>query len=395
MTESRFIQIHFLTAYPASLLNRDDAGLAKRIPFGGASRIRISSQCLKRHWRMADGEHSLRSIGVDLSVRSRIIFEKLIAEPLINEGLKKDVVRGVLKALQSKLLGESAKAQKAEKESGARFDLETPQVIILGQPEIKFITDVARKICQNASTDDAPKKVEAYLSNKEHQENLEALKKAASAGLDAALFGRMVTSDILARGDAAIHVAHALTVHAEEAESDYFTAVDDLIREGSAHLGETELTSGLFYGYVVVDVPLLVSNLADDRALVARVVENLIHLIAKVSPGAKLGSTAPYSYAHLILAEVGSRQPRTLANAFLVPVKTDDEGGVLKAAVDALGAHLKALDEMYGRHEKRRIAATLDVTGFPAEKIEKPKEHEIGLLDELAKWAAEQVQGAK
>ena len=29
-----FLQIHTLTAYPASLLNRDDAGLAKRIPFG-------------------------------------------------------------------------------------------------------------------------------------------------------------------------------------------------------------------------------------------------------------------------------------------------------------------------------------------------------------------------
>jgi CRISPR system Cascade subunit CasC len=46
-----FLQIHTLTAYPASLLNRDDAGLAKRIPFGNAVRLRVSSQCLKRHWR--------------------------------------------------------------------------------------------------------------------------------------------------------------------------------------------------------------------------------------------------------------------------------------------------------------------------------------------------------
>ena len=69
---------------------------------------------------------------------------------------------------------------------------------------------------------------------------------------------------------------------------------------------------------------------------------------------------------------------------------------MLKAAVDALGAHLKALDEMYGRHEKRKFAATLDVTGFPAEKIEKPKENEkIGLLDKLARWAAEQIQGGQ
>ena len=38
MTSPRFVQIHFLTSYPAALLNRDDAGLAKRLPFGGVTR---------------------------------------------------------------------------------------------------------------------------------------------------------------------------------------------------------------------------------------------------------------------------------------------------------------------------------------------------------------------
>ena len=52
---ARFVQIHYLTAYPASLLNRDDAGMAKRLPYGGTSRVRVSSQCLKRHWRTAEG----------------------------------------------------------------------------------------------------------------------------------------------------------------------------------------------------------------------------------------------------------------------------------------------------------------------------------------------------
>jgi CRISPR system Cascade subunit CasC len=46
-----FLQIHYLTSYHASLLNRDDAGLAKRITFGGVPRLRISSQSQKRHWR--------------------------------------------------------------------------------------------------------------------------------------------------------------------------------------------------------------------------------------------------------------------------------------------------------------------------------------------------------
>jgi hypothetical protein len=38
----------------------------------------------------------------------------------------------------------------------------------------------------------------------------------------------MVTSDLFARVDAAVSVAHAFTTHAEAAETDYFTAVDTL-----------------------------------------------------------------------------------------------------------------------------------------------------------------------
>ena len=37
MPTPRFLQIHTLHSYPAALLNRDDSGLAKRMPFGGAS----------------------------------------------------------------------------------------------------------------------------------------------------------------------------------------------------------------------------------------------------------------------------------------------------------------------------------------------------------------------
>jgi len=57
---ARFLQIHMLASYPATLLNRDDSGLAKRLPFGDATRTRISSQCLKQHWRTADDDWALK-----------------------------------------------------------------------------------------------------------------------------------------------------------------------------------------------------------------------------------------------------------------------------------------------------------------------------------------------
>ena len=375
--EAKFVQIHSLTTYPASLLNRDDAGMAKRLPYGGSSRIRVSSQCLKRHWRTAEGEHALKGLGVDMSVRSRTTFEAEIAQPLIAEGLNEQVMRVILGRLQTELLGQSAKATKAKQDNQkeSKESLDTSQIIVLGRPEIEYIKSITREVAGSVDTDDekdATKKVEAHVKDKAFKENWQALKKSVSGGLDAALFGRMVTSDILARCDAAVHVAHAFTVHAEEVESDYFTAVDDLLAEseelGSAHLGETELTSGLFYGYVVVDVPLLVANIGEDLSLAARVVEHLIHLITTVSPGAKLGSTAPYAYAQMLLTEIGARQPRTLAGAFLQPVSLQAPN-ILDASIAQLGDHLTRFDIMYGNGDVRQIAAITDVSAVPANNI--------------------------
>ena len=96
MPQPLFIQIHTLTSYPGSLLNRDDVGFAKRLPFGGAVRTRISSQCLKRHWRTFTGEHSLSSLhaGADpvaLSIRSRHTFEQFVLAPLLEEKVPEEL----------------------------------------------------------------------------------------------------------------------------------------------------------------------------------------------------------------------------------------------------------------------------------------------------------------
>lgn len=344
MSNKRFLQIHHLTAYPSVLLNRDDVGLAKRVPFGGVSRIRISSQCLKRHWRMADDEFSLKNIDPECaSVRSRYIFAELIAKPLIKEGLDEEAVNTVVSKIKSYVLG--------EKEGGSEA-LKTEQLIVLGMPEIDYIKKISKSLIEQG--EDLTKNTDTFL--KTNKENFKALKKAV--GVDAAMFGRMVTSDILSRGDGAVYVSHSFTVHPEEVESDYFTAVDDLQPEGelgSAHMNTTELTSGLFYGYVVVDIPQLIKNLSEDEVLAAAAVHNLVHLIATVSPGAKKGSTAPFSFSQFVLAEAGNRQPRTLANAFLKPVINKKD--ILSSATEALSSHLQAFDDMYGKKEERKFCS--------------------------------------
>ncbi len=400
----RFLQIHSLTSYPAALLNRDDAGFAKRIPFGGAIRTRISSQCLKRHWRTFQGDQAIANIEVEdqrvpMSVRSRRTFERYVYRPLLNEGIREDIAVEVTQVLMAKVLGQSEKAKKAA-EDGSVIAGRTGQVTVLGRPEIDFLLGEARAI---AGAIDDPKGASKAVDERfkgQRGKNLQALR--LGAGLDAALFGRMITSDILARGDAAIHVQHAMTVHEEASETDYFSAVDDLLADGeeeelgSGHIGTTELTSGLYYGYVVIDVPLLVSNVEGvertewegaDHELAGEVVRRFVHLVATVSPGAKLGSTAPYSYAHMVLVESGNAQPRTLANAFLSPVRPRPD--IVTNCYRALAGHLTDLDRVYGRATERQLVAL-----GPREELESvvPVATHMSLAD-LSDWAAGRVEG--
>ena len=309
MPEPRFLQIHFLAPYTAALLNRDDSGLAKRLPYGGSLRTRVSSQCLKRHWRIADDPHGLDKIeGKDAAFRSRGLVTKKVIESLRSD-FAEEVVDALEPILQKAVYGDKGDVKK------------TRQTLLMGAPELEWLASEVHKLANEAAGDAEAAKRLAGTWAKDIRANIKAMRKNTTlpAGLVGALFGRMVTSDPDANITAPVHVAHAFTVHAEEAESDYFVAVDDLTSDdetGADTIQETELTSGLFYGYVVVDIPLLLGNLGGDAAMAGQVLHNLIYLIAEVSPGAKLGSTAPYGRASLMLLEVGDRQPRSLAEAY-------------------------------------------------------------------------------
>lgn len=365
MPDPRFLQIHTLTSYPAALLNRDDSGLAKRLPYGGVLRTRISSQCLKRHWRMAEDPHALHAIdGAAAAFRSReLVTRKVLGGLAAGE----DVIKVIEPEFQMAVYGDKGTSKTGR------------QTLLFGEREIAWLRAEAERLVAAAAGDAATAKTLAADWRKTFKANIKAMRDGAAlpGGLTAALFGRMVTSDTAANITAPVHVAHAFTVHGEESESDYFTAVDDLSGDepGADTIQETELTSGLYYGYVVVDLPELARNLGPAASdLAGPVLHNLVHLIAEVSPGAKLGSTAPYGRASLMLLEAGDRQPRSLAEAFRDPCPP-----ATGAAVARLSAHLASLDECYATGENRRVLslANADVPGA-----------ERGTLKELADWAA-------
>jgi CRISPR system Cascade subunit CasC len=244
----------------------------------------------------------------------------------------------------------------------------------MGRAEIDYLVRRCTELAQE-STDEIALKAAVLAMLQDEKKNIAALKHGS--GLESALFGRMVTSDVLATRDAAIYVAHAFTVHEAQVENDYFTVVDDLLQEtgelGSAGIFDTELASGLYYGYVVVDVRQLVENLegvtAKDcfaestpparRELAGKVVQHLLHLIATVSPGAKRGSTAPFDWAKFMLLEAGDWQPRSPAGTFhdALPLKDGNGGTIRERAVGRLAREIAAMDEAYGAPLTRRFMA--------------------------------------
>ncbi len=369
MPDARFLQIHSLHGYSAVLLNRDDSGLAKRITYGDAVRTRISSQCLKRHWRVADSRHALQRIdGATASVRSRETVTRRVIEPLEAARHDPDAIKAISAAFQTAVYGDKGDSRSNR------------QPLLLGEPEIAWLAGEALKIAQAHGDDPDGAKDAAAKWAKESKANMKALRNACAmpGGIAAALFGRMVTSDVEANVDAAVHVAHAFTVHSEESESDYFTVVDDLQRmdddAGADHIGETELTSGLFYGYVVVDRDTLLANLGGDTEMAGAVAEQLANLIATVSPGAKLGPTAPYGYASWMLVEAGDRQPRSLAEAFREPCEPKRT-----VAEDRVREYLAKIDAVYETGEARRFMSLEDTAMPGADRVPS--------LRELASWS--------
>lgn len=349
-----FIQIHTLTSHHATLLNRDDAGLAKRIPFGNAIRLRISSQCLKRHWREA-----LQGV-LDLptGIRSRQFFARVILPELTSAGMDSSLATNLIGTLIAKAI-----------DGGTADDsLALKQPVLFGRPEADFFVDLLRSCAKETNP---TKALEEKL--KTDKSNFKAMLRQAGhgdlfAGVEGALFGRFVTSDILSRSDASVHAAHAFTVHGLDTEVDYFTVVDDLNLDeetGAAHAGDMELGAGVYYGYVAIDVPLLVSNFtgcepkdwrSHDHGDVCRTLAALIRAIATVSPGAKLGSTAPYAYSDFVLLESGAQQPRSLANAYLQALRPG--GQAVQQAADACMEHLSKVESMYGSTAEHRELAT-------------------------------------
>lgn len=356
---NRFIQLHMLTSYPASNLNRDDTGRPKSVVVGNVMRLRVSSQALKRAWRTSDifvgalGALNEQGYSDFLGVRTRDMgieaYEELVklgvAEKQAREWARE--IAAVFGATEqtkaAKKAASKAKDNKADSEEPATAEINTDKNADLKTRQLAHYSSEERKAIH------ALVKTLARENRAPSEEDKKLLSQSRTAA-DIAMFGRMLADKPEFNTDAAVQVSHAFTVHKALAEGDYFTAVDDLNRgtedRGAAHLGVTEYGSGVFYTYVCIDRALLLENLGNDADLVARTLSGLIRAMAQVSPTGKQNSFASRAYASYLMAELGDQQPRSLMQAFVRPIGQQD--GLIESAIAQLELHQQCFDQAYG-----------------------------------------------
>jgi CRISPR system Cascade subunit CasC len=347
---AEFIQLHMLVSYPPSNLNRDDMGRPKTAMMGGVCRLRVSSQSLKRTWRTS--ETFKEAFGDHLGVRTKemgwniyLALKEGKALTGVVDGTDAEPVRSAVEEKKAVAWSQAIAAQfgklksiKDSKEEDAekkkKESLCVEQMVHFSPEEIAAIDALLVRLVKSGGDPTA--------------DDLNLL-QAENSAIDIAMFGRMLASSPSFNCEAAVQVAHAITVHRVAVEDDYFTAVDDLNRGvedvGAGHVGQAEFAAGLYYAYLCINRDLLVENLGGDTDLADRSIRALAEAAAKVGPKGKQNSFASRAYASYLLAERGNQQPRSLSVAFLKPVGGED---YLKAAVAALEMTRGNMEKTYG-----------------------------------------------
>lgn len=361
------INIHTLTQLPAGALNRDFRGHMKTVPYGNATRTRISSAAQKRVWRDAEGPWAISGL-LPNAVRSRAIFQELVAGPLIAAGHDPILVAHATLPWIHALCGQSETAKR--KDSGV--DPMDPLAALLrneavSMTEAEILWVKARVEAALGMADDAEGVAEAATADtRNHRANVAAI--TGNASIETVLTGRFTSGDAAARTEAALSVAHAFTTHRHQAIRDAMVAIDTLLTPrggGAATLSEQPIAAGVFYGYACLSVPVMVSNLTgcaqsewqshvneDARALV----ERLILTIYNAAPRTGKSTSAPFAKPGFLMVECGPHHQLNHAEAFEIAV--DD--ATVKASGERLAQYLEERDAFEGFSGATRLYAALD-----------------------------------
>ena len=327
-----YLCIHILQTVPASCINRDDTGTPKSCIYGGAQRMRVSSQC----WKKAIRKYMKDKYG-DTGIRTKLITRILSDKLAESTGCSKQEAEDFVK----EWIDRARIAAKDKKDTSAFFSEEQ-------------INAVAKLLSERFSEEKAGEE------HKEKEAKFVANIKDAvmmNPSVSELLFGRMFAKDPQLNYDAACQVAHAFSVEEVFEEPDYFTAVGDIKIEemlaGSDHINTKLFTSGTMYRFADL-------NLSDGSDLrsqaynvnVAETAGRFLEAFALSMPTGSANSYANMTLPTTIIVELRDDIPVSFAPAFTDPIKGKD---IPKTAAAKMIEYENWVTDNYGGPVKRWV----------------------------------------
>lgn len=324
------VDISILQTVPPSNVNRDDTGSPKTALYGGVRRARVSSQAWKRATRVAFNE---TLDPATLGVRTKRVVELLAARIESGDSSISPERAGELAGQAFRAAGIKLSAPRASTKESPKLD-EAGYLVFLSGQQIALMANAAIEVADSEHS-------EADLKTA-------GLKKLINSrhSIDIALFGRMVAEAPELNVEAAVQVAHAISVHPVENEFDYFTAVDDYKQEGddagAGMIGTVEFNSSTLYRYATVDVDRLSETLGDTHAT-REAVETFVRAFATSMPTGKQNTFANRTLPDAIFVAIRDSQPVNLVGAFEVAIESDR----LAKASGRMLEHARQIDESF------------------------------------------------
>ncbi len=202
--------------------------------------------------------------------------------------------------------------------------------------------------------------IKTFLKDKEVKARARSIADTGHS-VDIALFGRMVADGADINVDAATQVAHAISVHEVDTESDYYTAVDDENPEeetGAGMIGTVDFNSATLYRYAAVDVDQLARNLgqgiregAEGTEPVRRAVEAFVTGFVTSMPSGKVNTFGNHTLPDAVVVKLRDERPISFVGAFEKPMVNDAGEGFVKDACQALADYVGEVERVYGAGE--------------------------------------------
>ncbi|MGW9450185.1 type I-E CRISPR-associated protein Cas7/Cse4/CasC [Streptomyces sp. NPDC055632] len=346
-----YLDVHALQTVPPSNLNRDDTGAPKTAVYGGVPRARVSSQAWKRATRSYFEEEKLldpRELGVRTKKIVEVIAGRIAsADTSLEGGPAQQLAAEVVQAAGLKIEVPKRKADAASKNGDSEPLAEAKYLMFLSSRQLDGLAELAVEGAADSK---------AFFKEKKNKERAKALADTRHS-VDIALFGRMVADVTDINVDAAAQVAHAISVHRVENESDYYTAVDDRNKDdepGAGMIGTVDFNSATLYRYAALGIHQLAHNLGqglrEDESKttpVRRAVEAFVRSFIESLPKGKINTFGNHTRPEAVIVKLRTTRPVSFVSAFEEPVR-GGQGGHLREAVERLAEYIPDIEHKYG-----------------------------------------------